>query len=199
MDNVEYHEQLVESFMDELGEDIARMLVEKVVVLGWRPPQGSFIEQWRKIPGYDYWEMSNGNMVRHVLSKECVPITYIQGDPITITIHDNFGVDVKVFLMELTERTWPKGLIGLSLEEASGLFNEPGELVPVVEWKLIPDLPSGNFEISNTGLVRHRKTERLMVADYDIDYNHYMVKLIINGKDYRIIPELLVKHLWPNQ
>lgn len=194
----------------------AAQLVDRVIAEGWQPKEEPFKEEWRKIPGYDYWEMSNGNMVRHVLTKECVPITHVTDEPITITIHDNFGKDQTVFLMELAERIWPKGLIGLSLKEAAQLFNEPGEIpeeyfTPTnpngnytyskkseVEWRVISDLPSKNFEISNTGLVRHKQTGRLFEPEFDIDYNLYMVKLIINEQDYRIVPEHLIERLWGN-
>jgi hypothetical protein len=59
-----------------------------------------------------------------------------------------------------------------------------GAEAPNAEWRIIAGFD--NYEVSNTGLVRNRTTDRILRPS--IQRNHYMVSLSLNGvANYRYI------------
>lgn len=164
-------------------DERALILVDEIVKMGWRPPQEKFIEEWRTIPGYDFWEASNGYMVRHKLTKEWVKGECIGDSPVYITIHDNQGMDVVVSLVEIHDLAFPK---------------EPAEPVEP-EWRDITAIVGlTSFEISNTGLIRHKKTKRLQEPTYSEDYRMHGVRLVLNGNVLWIDGLKMAAAMWEN-
>lgn len=96
-----------ETISSEDDLERALILVDEIVKAGWRPPQETVKEEWRDIPGYSFWQMSNGHLIRHKMSHVQVEMTYVDGDLETkVLLHDDQGNDVMVLLSELIKRTW---------------------------------------------------------------------------------------------
>jgi hypothetical protein len=166
---------------DDIQEDreAANGLAEQVIKLltdeGWQAPRELFVEEWRAIPGYSFWEMSNRYSIRHK-SGVYLEVCVAPDEPIQVTIYNDLMTEITCLLQDLIELTWPseqpKGALeGLSLEEAKQLFNEPGTLTgkttPVIieeptepTWIRIPEFE--NYEINPVGDVRNRFTRRVL-------------------------------------
>ena len=82
-------------------------LVGMVVAAGWQWHPPKLVEEWRDIPGYIYWEMSNGYLVRNKLTKTHVEVTFQDGTPTLIALWDDHGFDKVETLHELIKLTWP--------------------------------------------------------------------------------------------
>ena len=204
---------------NELAEDILELLKEK----GWLPPQEVLKEQWRDIPGYSYWQMSNGGLVRHKMSHVQVEVSAIFGEPVVITIHDDKGHDVHVLLEELSKCTWPTSLptediledtFTLAFDNGNTVTMPVGRLtdkstpIKFVEdleepdsfaedWKDIDSIIGlESFQVSNYGQIRYKFNDKIIEPSFDCGLDKHVVKLTINGKPIFIDGPALAAAMW---
>lgn len=169
-------------------------LVGMVVAAGWQwhpPKTPEIVEEWRDIPGYANWEMSNTYRVRNKFIKD----HWV-----------DYGVEVENLKdrQDLIERTWPKTQTEILFENGNlAIIPDEvytGKITPVEiiaeEWKDLTGLPTQAFEISKDGRIRNKKTHRELEPQHDINYNVDVVHLMINGKEYNIIGAELAKLMW---
>ncbi|QFG09781.1 hypothetical protein PBI_SHIBA_75 [Arthrobacter phage Shiba] len=220
MNEFQAMQSLVEALYGELSTEelrgkppaaIALALADRVVEEGWKyiPPEPVEVkEEWRRIPGFSAFESSNKGFIRHSLSREWVPVTVTQGEPVTIWLHDDNGRDVELELQHIWEVTWPKiEAESITSEELTDILPEAtltGKSTPVVfeddEWRNI-DCIEGlkNFEINQHGVIRNKVTGRVRPTEYDIDRNVDAVNLILNGKPINIVGKWLADAMWDDK
>jgi hypothetical protein len=183
---------ITEAITEELGKystrymsthDIALVLGIRLVNDGWNPPEEPFVEEWRLIPGYSFFEASNRGLIRHALTKNQIEMVSSNlGEPITVTIHDNGGMEETLALEDILVKTFPKGKTELTEEE----------------WRTVEGIGTNSFEINRLGTIRHKSSGRVQEPKYDEFYQMVTVKLIVNGKPVWIDGPTLAETMWAN-
>lgn len=205
-------------------DEKALILVDEIIKMGWTPPEEVVIEEWKDIPGYSYWQMSNGHLIRHKMSHVQVEASFVAGDLETLVlIHDDQGNDVLVSLNELKQRTWPVAVEteadinlnemfpeakvftlqfenGNSVEMPVGQLlpgSTPVEVLPEEEWRNIDSiLGLESFQVSDIGRIRYKHNDRVIEPSFDCLTNKHYVKLKVNGKDLWIDGPVLAASMW---
>lgn len=197
----------------------AGLLVDEVIKMGWTPPMPPVPEEeWRDIPGYSYWQMSNRGQIRHKMSRVGVAISVHYDEPVTVLIHDDYGADVRVLFDELQKRTWPSppDEETFQIVFANGNIAElpvgrlTGESTPVKfvedleepdsfaeEWRPIDTIVGAeSFQVSNYGRIRYKFNDRIVLPEFNADYNKHLVALKVNGRDLHIDGPSLAAVMW---
>jgi hypothetical protein len=195
---LEQREKLAELFQElsrtAWWEDIrhddmerALILVDEIIKAGWTPPMPPVPEEeWRDIPGFSYWQMSNRGFVRYKMSHVQVEVSVHNGERVMVTIHDDMGYDAHVSLDELQLRTWPKKTEDLEEPES---FAE--------EWKDIEAFPGlTSFQVSNYGRIRYKFNDRIHEPVLDEKTGRMGVPVILNGKSIFIDGPALAAAMW---
>ncbi|QFG09180.1 hypothetical protein PBI_SPORTO_75 [Arthrobacter phage Sporto] len=189
-------------------KEIAGKAADALLKSGWTPPLKPLPpEEWRVIPGFEFFEASNRGFIRHGLTKEWLPMSQTQGEPIMVTLHNNSGWDVTLDLEAVVELAWPTGQTEILFDNGNvaiipdAVLTGESKVVETreEEWRDI-DCVVGlhSFEIERGGTIRHKKTKRVQDPKYDEQRNVWAVELILNGRPIKLVGEALAAAMWDN-
>lgn len=192
--------------------EIARTVATKLFMLGWTPPSVPEVkEEWRVIPGFQYFEASNKGFIRHALSRVWVPITVSPVAPdyatnvTEVVLHDDHGRDIRLELQQVLDTTWPREGTDILFDNGSTAHIPDAEFTGKVtevevreeEWRDIECIAGlENFEVERGGSIRNKKTKWVREPEYDIDRNVFATHFVINGKPINIVGEWLADAMW---
>lgn len=190
--------------------EIARTLATKLFMSGWVPPisRTQEPEEWRVIPGFSAWQISNKGFIRHSISRVWVPISAIGEQIQPVTLYDDTGRDIELDYQHILDVTWPKEGTEILFDSGSTAYIPDAEFTGKVtkvevreeEWRDIECIVGLNsFEIERGGTIRHKKTKRVQEATYDEERGVMVVELILNGKPIKLIGEYLVDAMWDSE